>query len=1314
MKRTSDAAYLTVGETARLLGVHPNTVRNWAAKGTLVSARLPGAKQHRFAREHVLEFAAHRGEAVSSIVPMVKPLGPDLVRAADLDAWAMSEDAKGAFPELMRRLLAASSHVVDLDIRSHEGVAAPGWDGSASSGGGPFLPRGDLRFEFGTEKDSKRKAQADYDKRVGFDASAKQHTFVYATPRNWAGGRAWADARSKDGVFAAVKAIDAHVLEGWLQSTPSVHYWLSERLGRHPRNARVITDWWLSFSGRSRLELPTAFFTAGRATEAEQLTQVIVDAASDAVITVRAPWVDDALAFVHAALHPAGDVIDRVLVVTDAAAWTSLSASSQPMVLIPYFDGRPDIKIATDAGHRVILVAGATETVRPGNGIDLPKIDRVEARQVLEESDVDFHTAEELVALGRRSMPALFRSIARDPRATVPPWAIDGAVAAILAPLILAGSWTSTPADSAVIECLTETSSRSVEQQLRTLAATAEAPFVHSGGLWRPVAPVEAALLLFPHLTDADLHRWRETVIHHLLAEDPLEALTPVERIAASVSDSESSISGTLRQHLADGVALAGATALDVSAAVDVNPYVRSIVRAVLQRANDDGSGGTWARIASVLPALAEAAPDEFLEAVELGAGGPDSILRTVFRDGSAAGDPFAPSSPHTSLLWALESLSWSPSYFGHVGRLLAKLSMLDPGGRLSNRPSASLQNLTRAIFPYGGGGVDDKIGIISRVIDFAPEIGWSLVLSGLPSMRAVGLVPHRPSYRDWGPKRNSVTYEEVHRYSQALVKIAVSAAGDTPERWTQLVSKVDRLPQGGREIVLRTLQGVIESSGWSSENRYAVWEALTKEISRHEDYADADWALDADGLGLLKSVADRLASPEDPRRLARIFDWRPSVPGRRLGREGYRERLADMQREAVEELIAFSPVELEAFMSSVPVPRLVGQAMADFGDLPATRVLDWLSREEVHLVEAASSFARSRMLTNGESWLGGVFRDIPRVPLSLMNAVPFERRFWQVVDELDQDYQVEYWSHVSHYEVPLGERDEAVQLLLEHKRPWAAVHLVAALLEEHSTFDNSITLSVLEALLHFPGPPEDAQMTGYSVATILNHLEAVLPEEPSLPSLEFALFNLLPDHRPSSALYRRLNSDPDEFVALMKGVFRGDGEQKRDRTAKESAFGTLAFSILHEWRGLPGSKRDGSIDAEHLTAWVQAARSALSDAGRAAIGDEQIGQILSVSPVGEDGIWPAEPVRDLIESLVSIRIETGLHVGRTNQRGFTSRAVYDGGDQERELERNYRDSAAALAVRWPRTASVLRGIAEGYLREAKMHDLEAERLGDE
>ena len=73
---------------------------------------------------------------------------------------------------------------------------------------------------------------------------------------------------------------------------------------------------------------------------------------------------------------------------------------------------------------------------------------------------------------------------------------------------------------------------------------------------------------------------------------------------------------------------------------------------------------------------------------------------------------------------------------------------------------------------------------------------------------------------------------------------------------------------------------------------------------------------------------------------------------------------------------------------------------------------------------------------------------------------------------------------------------------------------------------------------------------------------------------------------------------------------------------------------------------------------WVTSARFQLSEYDRADVGDELIGECFALSPPGTDDVWPAEPVRDLIESIGSHELESGFIIGRRNSRGVTSRGV--------------------------------------------------------
>ena len=71
-----------------------------------------------------------------------------------------------------------------------------------------------------------------------------------------------------------------------------------------------------------------------------------------------------------------------------------------------------------------------------------------------------------------------------------------------------------------------------------------------------------------------------------------------------------------------------------------------------------------------------------------------------------------------------------------------------------------------------------------------------------------------------------------------------------------------------------------------------------------------------------------------------------------------------------------------------------------------------------------------------------------------------------------------------------------------------------------------------------------------------------------------------------------------------------------------------------------------------------------------------------------------SKAIRDVIEELAAEEIERGIAVSRFNQRGAFSKALYDGGQQERGLASQYRAWAEATS-NWPRTSALLRQIAD-------------------
>src|SRR5258708_39489367 len=89
------------------------------------------------------------------------------VRARHLEDWAGTLNARHTLPQLVRRLIRATGEgSIRLEAPAGEQTQRPGWDGLVeASAHAEFVPQGVSAWEMGVDKDSRKKAEADFAKR---------------------------------------------------------------------------------------------------------------------------------------------------------------------------------------------------------------------------------------------------------------------------------------------------------------------------------------------------------------------------------------------------------------------------------------------------------------------------------------------------------------------------------------------------------------------------------------------------------------------------------------------------------------------------------------------------------------------------------------------------------------------------------------------------------------------------------------------------------------------------------------------------------------------------------------------------------------------------------------------------------------------------------------------------------------------------------------------------------------------------------------------------------------------------------------------
>ena len=1245
--------------------------------------------------------------------------------------WADKPDSQHQLPELIRRLILATVPMPSLlHMPSGSSVWLSGWDGLlVTEEGNAWAPYGASAWEFSTEKKAGSKATADYKKRTANPQSvdASLATFVFVTPRAWKGKDKWIKDRCKESHWADVRALDADDLVTWLGQAPVVAGWFARLIGKLPATGVTSLDeWWENWSTVTDPKVSPELVTAGRQDEAGRLAQWFQGEPSHYYLKGDTP--EETIAFLAASAHSncsqwGAALLTRAVVVHNADAWRSLEGHPSPLLLVRNFsDGNVSPQLAVGRGHHVLTPLGDHQETG-GTGVTLPRLGREETREALAKMGLSEAKARALTRSTARRLPIMRRRLVDEAGGPMPEWVSSSTPRSLVA-LILVGQWDGdNEGDKAIVAEVVGESYEAVEQDLTGLMSAADSPVTKIGSRWRLVSHEEAWHLLAPRLTSSDVSRFEQVAINVFGTISPELELPVEERSMAGILGKVLPHSETVREGIARSLALLGTHHDRVKYGEGAAHVPARVISSVLE----GGRGWqTWATLCDVLAVLAEASPEALLDAIERDL----TVLPSPFQDLFAQeGAGIFGGTPHTGLLWALECLAWSQDHFARVAKILARLAEIDPGGQVSNRPMESLKGLFLPWIRFSEAPDEYRLEALKLVLNTVPGAGWQLLVGAYPS--SYDHVTHRypPSWRPWGqdgaPKP---TVGDCHAFIREMDRLLLGNVGTNAGRWADFVEIIPRLSPDARQQAIGLLS---QQTGTLRKRPDAgiLWTRLRKVLHHHNSYPNADWAMDTTDIEALESLYLALAPSDPVAAYTWLFgDWPEphNPPPVDMAQEpiDFSERdnqVTEARRAAVRAVYerggppailelaeaAEAPSQVGVFFAISVDPRLVIDLAWEYLGSPAPKMRDFAHGA---LLE---SFRQSgwRVLEEAIDRIK-TGDSAPQALADVYLVAPALRETWQRLDSESQEVRTAYWKSMWPPTVSgldLEDLSFAVQQLLSVRRSADVLRWLAL-----RPMPDELVVQILEAV------PSDLEAStdqkphvdAFRVAHLLEKLDQ--SDEVSddvVAKLEIPYVEILRFDRPRLALHREVARHPALFADLMAWAFkRSDGqtdeavdEQTQDRRA------TLAYRLVWELHTLPGVMEDGSVDAESLSTWVNEARRLCTERSREVVGDQQIGQVLANSPVGEDGIWPCEPVRDLLDSLASHHVGIGFVIGKSNLRGVTSRGVFDGGVQERSLSDKYREDAVKTAARWPFTANLLRQLAAGYESEGSLLDQQAD-----
>ena len=1261
-----------------------------------------------------------------------------IVHAEMLNRYADRRDSQSDIPELVYLLVRQSVPNTSIcRIPYGDSVNQPGWDGivETASSYREFVPNGTSFWEIGTGNNPQQKATEVFGIRTDnlCDSIRMNSTFVFVTPRTSMEG-GWDEPRQtnwirerQDRGWKNIRVIDGVKLADWMREFPALGRWMANKIGITPTLNSFVTPkehWDLLHNQASPGDppIPPALFTEGRTNAIEALKGLFEGNTRRLLLFTESP--SDTADFVAAYIatlddSTVQDYANRCLFVKNEDAWCSFVEVRKPHVLVadpqlgletPQNADLPSM--ATQNGHAVVIpLCGSWSTGEAHEVIKLrsPSQDQIES--ILKEGGYSDSRARELSGYGGDSVAALRRHL--QGLGGLPPY-VSWVNAMQLAQACLAGKWDgNNTADRNTLEQLLGKDYGEWIETLRPETLRSDSPLAQIDEKWRFIARGEAWNALGNRITDTDLDRFQEAAVEVFCIQDPKFDLAKEERFMSSIHNKNLDHSTFLRVGLAETLALIGSRKNSLTSCSIGKPetIAHTTVRVILNEA----SWQIWATLDPLLPQLAEAAPDSFLDSVELHLQDlEESLFHRLFAQ--EGGDELGGWNYVSGLLWALETLAWNPDYLCRVAVALSDLASIDPGGRWANRPSNSLLNIFLPWHVQTCANIEIQQAAVETVLNEHPSVGWNLVMGLLPHSHGFTSGCHKPIWRNYISSEWKEGYDEfIHRELVTIyTSLAIRSAETNTEKLIDLLDRLNDLPTSSQEylvnhLVSDKLISLIDSA------RMPIWEKLNRIIRKNRRFPDAKWSMSKDFISELERATEALA-PQSP-----VFRYRYLFNegihdlyfSKTVNYEDQRNQIAVDRNNAVQNILSNEGISAVLdFARHVTSPREVGISL---GSVESTeienQVLNQLLGSDGEVEQQImTGYLWKRYKELGFSWVLSTLEQDWSMEKkgNFLKLLPFESDIWMLADShLDQDTQKHYWEKVSVYIArPEQEIHFVVGKLIDYGRsPEALQCLYYAYLEKQEA-DANLAVRTLLSILETPDVYN--RVNSDWIIVIIQQLQDVEGLDPDvLFSIEWRFLPLLGQFSSGSpkSLEKQLSSVPGFLAEILSYCYRSKNEEDSSQIESDehkAALATNAHRLLEGWKICPGVTSDESLDSDVFRSWISEVEEITAQSGHLEHARYHIGKVLVYAPKDPGGLWIHCAVAEVLNGRDLGEMRTGFTSELFNQRGVF---YYTAGEEELKLAERFKKKARKLQLNgYSRFATAVRKLAEDYERQAEFN----------
>src|SRR5206468_3307153 len=357
--------------------------------------------------------------------------------------------------------------------------------------------------------------------------------------------------------------------------------------------------------------------------------------------------------------------------------------------------------------------------------------------------------------------------------------------AALLLPLALLGAWSDRgEEDRKLVERFSGEKYSTIQKLATQWINQADAPLRFVDRIYTFVSREDSWRLLSPLFTKDLLDAFDKIAVEVLSEDDPRYEMPAQERYLAGIQNRLPKFSPQVREGIAESIALLGARGEQTPQGAPEGSSWRAAVQA--RNLLENASPERWFSLAYLLPLLAEAAPDEFLSAIEADLRKDSPSVGALFEKDA---DGLFSSSPHTGLMWALENLAWDASQLSRVSLILADLVHLDTGGRIHPRPGGVLHDIFRFWYPQTSAKIDERLEVLELLAKRRPDVAWTLLTALISQGQDSASPGSKPRWREYDSSQTKhITYGDIDKQVAWAANRVVSLASADTKKWQALM----------------------------------------------------------------------------------------------------------------------------------------------------------------------------------------------------------------------------------------------------------------------------------------------------------------------------------------------------------------------------------------------------------------------------------------------------------------------------------------------------------------------------------------------